>query len=396
MESFYNKHNDAVLVNAFPTQPTQISIKKDTTVRLILTSIVISALIVRLFVAFTLNHLWFSTDTYDYFNMANAILAGHPIAKFPNGLPLLIAFTETVFHPNHAPLILICLNIILSTSLVWMTAKIAIKISNKNYVGIIAALIVAFYPNQLDYTRLILSDIPACFLITFTAFLFLKEKYFYAGLTLFIATLFRTNLLLVFPFIFMVGLYFLYKSQTKIKLSNFLCGYLLGVMLYTIMINTGMIASTNRYSYEILKSLNANSLMEEYPSPANFSENEKAHPIHTYFQFALNNPSLYLKQRIYALENLWGWPPSPGRGLLAKILISVRLPLFILGLIGFWKYREKLDSWILLAPIIALSIIHVAMYSSPRYTVPVEPLLICLASLFFSKRSMEVNQYGRK
>ena len=43
--------------------------------------------------------------------MADAILAGKPLASYPNGLPLLIAFWELIFPNNLVPLILVTMNL---------------------------------------------------------------------------------------------------------------------------------------------------------------------------------------------------------------------------------------------------------------------------------------------
>ncbi|EKD71441.1 MAG: glycosyl transferase family protein [uncultured bacterium] len=350
--------------------------------------VIMLGFLIRFTLPFISGLVWFSTDTYDYINMADAIIAGHPIAKFPNGLPLLIAIIKIFVKPELMPKVLIFINVILSTSIIWMAALITTKITNKKFIGIITALIVSLYPNQINYTRFILSEVPACFLLTLSIFLFLKKNFFLSGFILFLATFFRSDLLLVFPLLFAISLYFLCKNDKIAKAFYFCTGYMLGILFSFMLLNYGVIASTNRYGLEILKSLNADSLKEEYPSIANFKEDEKLHPIRTYIQFILNNPTTYLKQRLFALENMWGWPLASNRNLIAKILIAIRFPIFILGIIGFWKYRNNFDAWVLFIPILALSIIHVATYSSPRYTFTVEPLLICLASISLSKRQL--------
>lgn len=349
--------------------------------------IITFGLLIRLYVTFLSGLPWLSTDTYAYMDMATAILAGHPIACYPNGLPLLMAITKILFNPEKIYINLVILNVLFSTLIVYMVALITTKITKNKLLGIVAAIIICLYPNQINYTRLILSEIPTCFLLTFSIFIFLRKKYFLAGFVLYLSVMFRSDLFLVFPLLFLISLFFLYKENKTNKAFYFLGGYGLGILLYSMLLSYGIVASTNRVGLEVLKSINANSLKEEYPSTSNFSENEKQHPISTYTKFILNQPKTYIKQRLFAIENMWGWPPSPARSMGSKLLIAIRFPLFILGIIGFWKFRKNFDAWAVLMPIVALTIVHVATYSSPRYTVSVEPLLICLASLSFFKRS---------
>lgn len=348
--------------------------------------IVAIGFIIRFTLLFKNGVLWFSTDTYDYMTMADAIISGHPIAKFPNGFPLLIALIKIFFQSEKLPFVLVFLNVCLSTIVIGMTAAITIKITKKKYLGVVAALIVALYPNQINYTHQILSEVPTCFLLTLSIFIYLKKNYFVSGLILFAATMFRSDLLLVFPMLFSLTLFYFYKNDKITNAVYYLAGYLAGVIFYSMLLSYSIVSSTNRYGLEILKSLNANSIREEYPSIKNFSADEQAHPIRTYFSFMINHPTTYIQQRLSAAENMWGLISAPSRSLSAQILIAIRFPIFILGLFGLWKYRSKFEAWIIAMPIIALSIIHIALYSSPRYTYSVEPLLICLASMSLIRR----------
>jgi len=348
--------------------------------------ILIVALITRIYVTFISGLSWFSSDSYDYLNMAEAIFAGHPYAKFPNGIPILIAMVRFFFNPKVLSQALVSLNIILSTLVVLLTINITKQISGSRLIGILAGAIIAFYPNQINYVRQILSEVPTSFFLTLSIFVFLKKKYFFSGLILFIATMCRTDLLFVLPLLFICSLFYFGRMGKARKAVYYLVGYGLGIVLYSMLLHLNVVSSTNRYGLEILKSIVADSLQENYPGISSFSSEEIQHPIQTYVKYAVEHPIEYTKQRLAALENMWGWAPSPSRSLHNKIFIAIRFPIFILAMLAFYKQRKKFDVWVVLIPIFALTILHVITYSSPRYTFTVEPLLISLACIFFSRK----------
>ena len=194
------------------------------------------------------------------------------------------------------------------------------------------------------------------------------------------------------PFIAITFLIYYRGSKKTKRLAYFFLGYGLGMLGYFILIQSHVVSIANRNGLEILKSLTSDSVQEEYRSTSNFSIEEKNHPIRTYFQFIVNHPKEYTEQRLWALENMWGWSPAPTRSFTAKLLIAIRFPLLIIALIGLWRYRRDFNARIIFIPIAALTIVHVASYSGPRYTFIAEPFAICLASLVFYKKRTE-NEY---
>ena len=168
----------------------------------------------------------------------------------------------------------------------------------------------------------------------------------------------------------------------------YLGGYGLGVLLYSALLLVGIVESNNRYGLEILRSINVDSLQEEYPSISTFSVEENRHPMRTYIKFIFDHPGKYVRQRLSALANMWVWPTAANRSYAAKAFIAIRFPLFILAMVGFWRHRQSFDAWILFTPLITLTLVHVVLYSAPRYTFVVEPLLIILASASFSRNGM--------
>ena len=109
------------------------------------------------------------------------------------------------------------------------------------------------------------------------------------------------------------------------------------------------------------------------------------HPFQTYFQFAIENPVLFLKQRLSSLQELWGWPSTGQlhnqRGFMAQFLISIRIPLILLAVYQMVNRYRDLNHWILFSPILVITMVHVPLFSMPRFNVVVEPCLIILVVL---------------
>ena len=81
-------------------------------------------------------------------------------------------------------------------------------------------------------------------------------------------------------------------------------------------------------------------------------------------------------QRLKALWDLWGpWPLEPGRSLASRITIGLRFPLLVAGLWGFWRVRREPQAWLLVVPVVVLTMLHVVFFGHPRFVLPAEPFL---------------------
>jgi len=131
-------------------------------------------------------------------------------------------------------------------------------------------------------------------------------------------------------------------------------------------------------------------------APPGLSPEQVAHPGATYFRFALEHPATFLLQRLASLYELWGpWPhagdPNVPRSVVVRLVIGLRFPLLVLALAGLWMNRRRLEIWMVAAPLIGLTAVHVAFFSgSPRFTVPMEPAAIILAALAVQRRVLRV------
>jgi hypothetical protein len=341
------------------------------------------ALAARIYIAFFSGLPWFITDSQDYVRMADAILSGHPIAYFPNGYPLLIALAKLLLPSAAVPAALIGLNVVLSVLVVWMTADIAGRISGSGFVACLSALVIAFYPNQLNFVHQMLTEVPSCFLLVLTVFLLLRQRFFFSGLSFFAVVLFRSSLLPVMLLLW--GCNLLHPQGRSIRKGavRWMGGYALGLALYAAILLCGVVKPSNNLAVNLLISISSNG-QDVSASAQPFTPEESQHPLRTYLRFAESHPAEFASQRLYSLQQLWGWPgnnrTSP-RSRTAKLLIAIRCPLLLLAIAAFYRRIQDFNVWILFLPIVALTLVHGAMFSTPRFTCTVEPFLVILAVL---------------
>jgi hypothetical protein len=330
--------------------------------------VILIALICRILTCYS-GLSWYNTDTQYYFESAEAIYAGHPISTaYPNGYPIEIALLRFIFNPSLLPSALIWLNIILSTCTVWLTVKIAERLTRWAW---LAGLIVAFWPNQLNYTRQILTEVPTAFLLTFGIFLLLRKRYFVAGFILYLAALFRPTLL---PLVLCYVLLMLVFKHPPKQILNCFLGFLLGLFIYQTLIFGGIVGRTDNLNSNLTLAVSS------YSSNLSFDEAgaDHSHALQNYVSFAVHHPMTFTLQRLDSLWELWGpWPSE--RGVFTRLLIGLRFPLLILGIIGFYRKRD-FEAWTLFLPVLLITIVHTIFFSTPRYTFVVEPLLIVLAT----------------
>lgn len=329
--------------------------------------IILLAFVIRVYFVFFSGLTWYNTDSWDYLRQADAILSGHPISYFPNGYPLLIAAVKLLFPDPYTALA--WLNVILSTLIVWLACEIAEKI-NANV--LLAGLLVALWPNQLNYCRQLLSEVPATFILLAGIALFLNRRYFMAGLLLSIAAMFRSNLVLIIPAYLIVGWYF------KLSLRSFFFGSALGLVFYQSLIILRVILPSSVFGPDLLIAITGYSHHLQF-SIESFTDYERTHPLQTYFSFALSHPWRFILQRLDSFWELWGFWPIGRRGWIAKTIIGFRFPLLITGSLGAYLNLPWYD-WILGLPVLIITITHTVFFANPRYSFVVEPLLVVLAS----------------
>jgi len=340
------------------------------------------ALLPRLYLALGTGLAWRDTDTQTYYEQANAILSGEPFAVFPNGYPLLVAGLQLVAPQEWVPALNIGLNITLSTLVVLLVYRLARALGGEA-AGWLGGLAAALYPNQLNYVRQLLSEVPATFLLTLALFLFVFRRPLGSGIATVAAITVRTNLALVAPLAIATDLAF---KRTKQHAFRYLLGLAAGLALYGSLVATNTIATASNLGPNLLITIQSYSHQQVVFSTEDYTPQERAHPLATYLSFALEHPGTFLQQRASSLWALWSpWPseghPQNPRSWLERALIGLRFPLLVLSAIAVGLYRHWQAAWVLALPIVDITVVHAFFFAEPRFTYPAEPAALALAAL---------------
>lgn len=329
---------------------------------------------------------WYSTDSWHYLRLARDILEGAPTSERSNGYPLLIAALARLLPGGSIPLALVGLNVAASAAVVLLVGLIGRGVAGWG-VGLLAALGTALYPNQLNYVRYILTEAPTTLLLVAAVWLLLRRRVatrdaFLAGVLLGLGVLLRSSLLGVGVSVLAVLVLFRrpWRESTGLVAGAALVG------LFNVgLIAGGVIAPTQHTGPNMLISIQSTSSEGLVFSTEAFSPEERAAPLATYLRFAVDRPATFLHQRASALWELWGpWPaagdPDAPRSALIRLLIGIRLALLLLAAGGLVRHHRRLEAWMLAAPLLAITAIHVAFFATPRFTYVVEPFAFVLAA----------------
>jgi uncharacterized membrane protein len=208
----------------------------------------------------------------------------------------------------------------------------------------------------------------------------------FSGLFFWFSAFIRSTLLPVGP---LTALCLVAFGQWKRALLV-VAGLAMGLGIERTLSALGLIVPSGNLGPNLLISIGSDSVRGINFSIDQFSAAEKAQPFITYLTFAIERPVEFLYQRWAALWELWGPWPSPGdaenpRSYLGRGLIGLRFPLFVAALMELWRGRKKWEYCIIGCPIIIVTLIHIMFFATPRFTHPVEPMLIILASVFLAK-----------
>lgn len=345
--------------------------------------ILILAFLIRIIVCFYSGLPWYNSDTYSYFEMADRILNGNPFSYFPNGYPLLIVLLKLLVSNSIIPEALIILNIIFQLMTLFSIERILKYYSVKERLRLITLLVIAIYPNQINYTRQLLTEASSLFFLILTIYLYTNKKNLLSGLIGYLTSQFRPTLLPFLPGLILFEL--LNKNYRNVL--TLLGGFLIGLFIFLILEKTNIINPPNNLGKNLLISIQSDSYDIDW-NTKNFTADGSSSPIKTYMNFAINNPVRFLEQRLISLWVLWGPLPVSHRGIFEKLLIAIRFPLFILSILAMIFYKRiglQRDFVLIISlPIIIITAIHTMFFSQQRFTFVVEPFIITLSILFIN------------
>ncbi|WP_428675278.1 hypothetical protein [Reyranella sp.] len=346
-------------------------------------AILLTALVLRLYMAFLAGVPHLGSDGLTYIEMADAILDGTPMSFFPNGYPILLAALAHLMGEADPQPAWLLMNVLMSTGIVAFVLLIAGRWLDPA-LALAAAAVIAVWPTQLYYTAQFLSDIPSAFFLTFGIHLALRQQPVAAGCVLGIAALVRDSLL---PSVLLLAAIGMVAPERRRGVARLLLAVGVVQALEWILEARGVTAPSSTAGLNLLLAVTSMSTEGIPAAPPGLSPEQMAHPWATYFRFALEHPGTFILQRLASLYELWGpWPnagdPGDPRGVLVRLVIGLRFPLLMLALGGLWIGRRHLETWMIAAPLIGLTAVHIAFFSaSPRFTIPMEPTAIVLAAL---------------
>jgi hypothetical protein len=361
--------------------------------RMILGAVLLIGLLLRIFICFFTSLPHMHKDSFEYYKQADTLLAGGYTNYFPNGYPFLIALAKMLAR-SEADTLLLWLNILLSSLMIWFVYDIGKRISSRSAIGLVAAGILAVFPSQINYVRWLMTEVPTAFFLLGAFFFYYRKQFGWSGLFFGVATIVRTNVAPVF--ILLLILQFIYTKRIQIRLLAGIVLPLLAVGFYCYL-RTGTFSVSGNNQINILYSVTASGsyidfhLGEEHPEI-----NSSGKALHMYVDHLKDNPLQFVQQRLANLWELWGFYASGangGRGTGSRILLGAgNFFLVVFGLIGWWRNRNHFDISILILPFLVVTLLHTFLFAMPRYTYPVEAFMILLAAWAIGGGRVSVKQ----
>jgi hypothetical protein len=338
------------------------------------------ALALRVYICFFSQLPHIHRDSGDYIKQAEALLNRQYINYFPNGYPLIIAFIKFIAG-NFTLTILLWLNVFMAVTTTFFTYKISKILFKNEGLALFAALLFAILPTQINISRWLISEVPTAFFLSGAYLLFLKRKYFWAGFFFAICSFIRTEMMMIFILFIVFDLLFLKKINLYFIVS--FCIPLLIVAFYC-KHKTGEFSLAGHGKVNIMLSITASG------SNIDWSINDRHPEIKTkdgamkkYLDHLKSEPREYIKQRAANFWELWGMPSTSegNRNFIARLVMLIENIFMLLGaIIAWWINKKRVDVFRLIYPFAVVTIVHVLMVATPRYTIPVEPFMIILAT----------------
>jgi hypothetical protein len=339
------------------------------------------ALLARMAAVF-LAPTWYTTDSFVYQETGKAILAGAPVSRMPNGLPLLEAALIGTLGDAHIYAIL-TINVLLGTLACWLIFRIADRNFGARSAWAALAL-AALYPHTLNYVRFELTETISIFLLLLAIWSIGARKALLAGTAIGLLCLFRSSMLPSGVLLFAAAAYWQLAGPGWRPLALHIAGWSMVLGLNLALEKSGVIAPPSNMGSNLVLATRANSTAGIPFMTANLQPEELEHPVRHYLRFAIDHPGTWIGQRLSSLWELLGpWPGGGGleqaRGPATRAMIGLRFLFVLLALFALWRLRHP-HGYLLAAPLLGLVVLHTLFFSEPRFLVPAEPLLLLLAS----------------
>ena len=319
-------------------------------------------------------------DSYEYYKQADTLLAGGYTNYFPNGYPFIIALAKLMAGEQPA-FILLCLNIVLSTFTIYFVYAIVLSLFADPALGLLAALLLAFFPSQINCVRWLTTEVPSSFFLLGAYCLYYRRLPWASGLFFGLASVIRTNIAPVFILLVLAEILYHRKISFGVLAGAFIPLLLIAFYCYQ---ETGSFSVSGNTRINVLYAVTASGGRVDYYMGDKHPEiNTTGKALQLYVGHMKDNTGEYIKQRLANLWELWGCPSAAdgGRGIGSRIImLTGNLFMVVLGLVGWWKNRIFFNVSILILPFLVVTPLHTLLIAIPRYTYPVEPFMIILAA----------------
>ena len=356
--------------------------------------LLIGSFLLRIGISFLTGLTWYSADTYEYFRMAEAFPSDDAYVFFPMGFPFLILLIKSIVPSAEiVPLILVGINVLLSTVTVYFGYRIVELYTGSSQWALITGIMLACWPHQLNYVRFILSEIPTTFFLMWAAYALAKQQsWIKVGVLLGLAIAIRSNLFFI---VFLGGGLLLLTKAWKPAGQ-----FILGVSIPLVCVCTITFIQTSRFIFADNSLINVPLALQSYggnipwemdlgPKPENFGQ-----AFRLYLGAFVQDPLDFLWQRLLSLYQLWGgwpmdnevWEAAGVRSTLNKFLIGLRFPLLLAAVVAAVRlFKTPLIIGMILVPL-SITLVHLLLFSEPRHAVPAEPFLILLVGVWLGEK----------
>ena len=313
---------------------------------------------------------------------------------------------ETVVYMPLYPILLhiagangtIVLQIVLSTVSIYLGYRIACDIWRRRSAGLVAAAMMAIHPMLIYYSTFRLTETDFIFLLLLGFAALYRNRILAAALAFTLANLMRPSLDLVFPAMIVAATFATQSSPSVREIARRLGIY---ALVYVALMSPWWLHNYAKYhrfvrldlAGGVTMILENNAQFEQYGldwsklapwAPfANIADPvERDNAMRSAaIDYIWTHPLAWLRGDVDRAERFFT-PSDLNYGRLQRIVSDLVMTIMLIGALLSLTYarirwRVLLPIWL---PIIFLTALHLSFHATPRYRLPLDPLLIALAS----------------
>lgn len=358
---------------------------------LALSGITLIGLLIRVVFVFFMGADPLVYDSKMYLMVADGIVNEAPISSFPNGYPLVIAVFRSFLSTAQTIQALLGLNVVLSVSCIPLTYIFCKLCRTERWLPLAASSLIALYPHQLRYAQLVMTETIATtvLLCAMVGTLWIWNKRtesqtplipycLVTGFLFHMTGAIRPSLMLIGV---LIPVMFAVLSRT-VKLPLIIAsGFLIGAGLLFVIEKSPLARPPHAFGNNLLISINSDSNGTEFVA---FPEDQQKKAVKTYIEFAVKNPSRFIRQRAISLWELWGPKSLSGyrqeqETAVVKGIVLLRTVFVLLFVLGVVLFRRHPEVHLAAIPVGVVTIVHVMTFSNHRFLVPIEPFLFMVS-----------------